>query len=257
MMRIVCPNCGEEPQKGQRHICSGAAAEEVPKPSPKPVRVRAPCATAGSMCASIASLATKNPALWKSKRSLARCGGDDFVAALIFMAAASPDDWCKNSKQAFLSALNLVANEAATALQRCWRRRARARDTVRNVATLEAVAGYSAKAAATHPGSFGRRRVRVPAEPAPPAAPTAPSRKSNPRPAPSRAVPVNPLQAMKLRHAQQKHGIPAVGPANAHSLANGKLVPIQNASPRQEAQERRVQGMQEAEEARSELGAER
>ncbi|CAE7224031.1 unnamed protein product [Symbiodinium natans] len=96
MMRIVCPNCGEEPQKGQRHVCKPAGAvDDGPGPPEKsrasmPLRRTVPCATAGSMCASIASLASKNPGLWKSSRTLARCGGEDFVAALIFTAAGLP-----------------------------------------------------------------------------------------------------------------------------------------------------------------------
>ena len=162
-MRIVCPNCGEEPQKGQRHTCHSAgpatAVVEEAKRSPGSFRSRAPCATAGAMCASIASLASKNPGLWKSKRSLARCGGDDFMAALIFMAAGN-ESWTKNSKQTLLLTMNLVAHEAATALQRCWRGRRRARESSRTLATAEAVSGYVAKAA-THHGSFGRRRPRV------------------------------------------------------------------------------------------------
>lgn len=119
--------------------------------------------------------------------------------------------------------MNLVAHEAATALQRCWRGRRRARESSRTLASAEAVSGYVAKAA-THHGSFGRRRPRVePSAPSPVAdkTPTA-TRKSNPRPVQSRAVPVNPFQAMKLRMAQQQ----------------------------QEAEERRILGRQEAEEAR-------
>ena len=192
-MRIVCPNCGEEPQKGQRHTCHSAgpatAVVEEAKRSPGSFRSRAPCATAGAMCASIASLASKNPGLWKSKRSLARCG-DDFMAALIFMAAGN-ESWTKNSKQTLLLTMNLVAHEAATALQRCWRGRRRARESSRTLATAEAVSGYVAKAA-THHGSFGRRRPRVePSAPSPVAdkTPTA-TRKSNPRPVQSRAVPL-------------------------------------------------------------------
>ena len=203
-MRIVCPNCGEEPQKGQRHSCRSAgpagpagpaAVEEAKpaKPSPGSFRSRAPCATAGAMCASIASLASKNPGLWKSKRSLARCGGDDFMAALIFMAAGK-ESWSKNSKQALLLTMNLVAHEAATALQRCWRGRRCARESSQTLATAEAVSGYVAKAA-THHGTFGRRRPRLvePSAPSPVAASdktqTA-TRKSNPRPVQSRAVPL-------------------------------------------------------------------
>eukprot|EP00435_Cladocopium_sp_Y103_P058068 s829_g20.t1 len=217
-----------EPQKGKRHSCgsgpaAGPALDEA-KPSPSSFRARAPCATAGAMCASIASLASKNPGLWKSKRSLARCGGDDFMAALIFMAAGK-ESWTKNSKQALLLTMNLVAHEAATALQRCWRGRRRARESSQTLATAEAVSGYVAKAA-THHGTFGRRRPRLvePSAPSPVASDKAQTamRKSNPRPVQSRAVPVNPLQAMKLRMAQQQ----------------------------QEAEERRILGRQEAEDAR-------
>lgn len=137
--------------------------------------------------------------------------------------AAGNESWTKNSKQTLLLTMNLVAHEAATALQRCWRGRRRARESSRTLATAEAVSGYVAKAA-THHGSFGRRRPRVePSAPSPVAdkTPTA-TRKSNPRPVQSRAVPVNPFQAMKLRMAQQQ----------------------------QEAEERRILGRQEAEEAR-------
>ena len=179
-MRIVCPNCGEEPQKGQRHLCRPKLAPEAPA-KPSPIRSnRVPCATAGSMCASIASLASKNPGLWKSKRSLARSGGDDFVAALLFLAAEH-ESWTKNSKQALLFSLNLVANEAAMALQRFWRSRCRTKEIISISVTTAAVNGYTAKAA-THHGSFRTRRPE-------PQAPQVSQRKSNPRPVQSRAVP--------------------------------------------------------------------
>ena len=86
----------------QRHICmltiltvsatsttqslcsrSGAPAQNPAPPEPaqcrshvaaKSQRRTVSCATASSMCASIASLASKNPGLWKSSRTLARCG---------------------------------------------------------------------------------------------------------------------------------------------------------------------------------------
>ena len=172
MMRIVCPNCGDEPQKGQRHICRPSvpvAPEDAPTLGGSDVKVssmlvrRAPCATAGSMCASMASLASKNPGLWKSKRSLARCGGEDFVAALIFMAAGH-DSWSKTPKRALLLAFHGVATEAARALQRFWRCRQRQRRTAAVAATTAAVVGYTAKASTYH-GSFGERRSGNPAAP--------------------------------------------------------------------------------------------
>ena len=81
-MRIVCPNCGEEPQKGQRHICSSRVVD-VPSPEKPTATARAArrpavqVATPNVVCASLASLVSKNPGLWKSNRSLARCGGED------------------------------------------------------------------------------------------------------------------------------------------------------------------------------------
>ena len=97
-MRIICPNCGEEPIKGQRHLCAAQPSPlGVPPPAPVapvgravggtapggPPRERRPArgaVTAQSLCASVGSLATKNKGLWKSKRSLARCGGEDCTA---------------------------------------------------------------------------------------------------------------------------------------------------------------------------------
>lgn len=121
--------------------------------------------------------------------------------------------------------MNLVHHEAARALQRCWRARRHARQSSQALATAQAVSGYVAKAAkaATHHGTFGRRPRVEPTPPSPVASDKTPAtRKSNPRPMQSRAVPVNPFQALKLRMAQQQ----------------------------QEAEERRILGRQEAEEAR-------
>ncbi|CAE7376813.1 TBC1D13 [Symbiodinium sp. CCMP2592] len=258
-MRIICPNCGEEPQKGQRHVCKTDDASlglEASGDGPvgpllqrshvaaKSQRRTVPCATASSMCASIASLASKNPGLWKSSRTLARCGGEDFVAALIFTVAGLPT-WSRDPKRTLLAALcGNVAHEAAKALQNFWRQRRRRTVSVYQPRPpKEPANGYSAyrlDKASTHHGSF----------PTPKAAPkvyfqegearrgwaqqsvgseknsTAPApgvaKKSNPRPVQSRAVPVNPLQAMKNRLAQQQ----------------------------QDAEDRRLHGLQQAEDVR-------
>ena len=183
MMRIICPNCGDEPQKGQRHICRAQKAVEVVE---EKRRRTAPCATASSMCASIASLATKNPGLWKSKRRLARTGGEDFVAALIFMAAGQAD-WNRDPKRTLMLVCNDVANEAAKALQQFWRQRCQRKEAVRCQKAVEAVAEYSRAS----PSGFVWRQKPAPA-PAPQASTASaasPSRKSNPRPVQSRGVP--------------------------------------------------------------------
>lgn len=153
MMRIVCPNCGEEPQKGQRHTCRPAPA---PQPLPAELAARrgqspnghrdrdvgasacegvgvqrtrgaAGKATSGVVCASIASLVAKNPALWRSGKALVRCGGEDFVAGLLATAVGLPD-WRRDPKRAMVCALvGRLSDEAARALQGFWRERLAAR----------------------------------------------------------------------------------------------------------------------------------
>ncbi|CAJ1407934.1 unnamed protein product [Effrenium voratum] len=225
MMRIVCPNCGEEPQKGQRHVCREGAERERALPGLQAESVRrrtVPCATAGSMCASIASLASKNPVLWKSKRRLARCGGEEFVAGLIFMAAGLPS-WSRDPKRTLVGAFWTVATEAAKVLQGFWRQTARSVD---KAARQSGATEHDPTKTSTHCGFHGlplaqRDRtsgVRSESE-APTSSPLtrkvsadtasqplqpAVLRKSNPRPTQSRAVPLNPLQALKQRAQQQQ-----------------------------------------------------
>lgn len=187
--------------------------------------------TAQSLCASVGSLATKNKGLWKSKRSLARCGGEDFVAGLLFMA--SNPDWSRDPKRALLMAAGEVAHEAAKALQSFWRQSCQRREAAINLRAREAVAEYArTEKAASGPrsdpkkpiGARARAGSHERARPAGPTEQTCSERgwKSNPRPSPARGVPMNPLQAMKQRLAQQQH----------------------------ELEERRWQGRQEAEDAR-------
>lgn len=147
-------------------------------------RRTAPCATASSMCASIASLATKNPGLWKSKRSLARTGGEDFVAALLFMAAGQAD-WNRDPKRTLVSVCNGVANEAAKAVQQFWRQRYQRKEALRCQKAAEAVAEYSRASVC----GFVRRQKPAPAPAKPQASAASPPRKSNPRPVQSRGVP--------------------------------------------------------------------
>ncbi|CAE7365285.1 unnamed protein product, partial [Symbiodinium sp. KB8] len=116
------------------------------------------CATASSMCASIASLASKNPGLWKSSRTLARCGGEDFVAALIFTAAGLPT-WSRDPKRTLLAALcGNVAHEAAKALQNFWRQSRRCTVSVYQPRPPKEPANgcsaYRVDKASTHHGSF-------------------------------------------------------------------------------------------------------
>eukprot|EP00931_Biecheleriopsis_adriatica_P095966 TRINITY_DN6961_c0_g1_i2.p1 TRINITY_DN6961_c0_g1~~TRINITY_DN6961_c0_g1_i2.p1 ORF type:complete len:524 (+),score=107.94 TRINITY_DN6961_c0_g1_i2:58-1629(+) len=291
MMRIVCPICGEEPQKGQRHFCktsSQAPRQQVELQlavtTSRPLsdgkiagidggfasqRRAAPCASAGVMLASLSSLASKNPALWKSYRALTRCGGSDFMAALLCITTANPN-WHRNPKQTLLCTLGRLADEAARALQDFWRcvRRSRSmKAPVRNAGTVD---GYqqlvltkaqaqvappprkAVQAAEKRTVATGEPKARPPAlmlagpptrpgqgssgsagsggsggsgsqaVPPSPRQPETPRNKSNPRPSQGRAVPLNPFLAMKQRKAQQQ----------------------------QEAEERRLQSLQLAEEAR-------
>ncbi|CAE8641636.1 unnamed protein product [Polarella glacialis] len=309
MMRVVCPNCGEEPQKGQRHYCKPAQQAprqqlelDFPQPASRPSatgaggdanrgglqRRAAPCATAGAMCASVASLASKNPGLWKSGRTLARCSGEDFVAGLLASAVGQPF-WHRDPKRALLCTLTgRVADEAARAVQDFWRQVLRRRQDSAPRRTAGTVGGYQqlllaqvkpAKTlpsgappaalsvpSAAHRASDSRERraaqhsdeqrpsrpaaltlaltggpparqgalsagsacsggsgsTGTPAVPPSPRQPDTPRNKSNPRPLGVRAVPLNPIQAMKQRKVQQQ----------------------------QDAEERRLQQLEEAEERR-------
>lgn len=265
MMRIVCPNCGEEPRKGQRHVCKPKAElfdQPPPTPSARPPGARltaadfgdslrqglggiqrrsAPAASPGAVCASVGSLLSKNPSLWRSGRALARAGGEEFVAALL--AVAVNDGWHKDPKRALISALSgRVADEAARAVQDHWRARCRARQQQRRPPKVSQgyrqlelagpVAAPPPRRSAPSNGGVpsGRpvvaRNPVVPEQqpmvvagganayappqggaivraPSTPRQPETPRNRSNPRPTGARAVPMNPIHALKQRKMQQ------------------------------------------------------
>jgi len=168
-MRIVCPSCGEEPKKGQRHYCKGPASCAA-SAEPEPVGAKAggggpsgslgtqrrsggAAATPGVVCASIASLIAKNPALRRSGKALARCGGEDFVAGLLASAVGFAG-WHRDPKRALLcSILGQVAEEAAKALQGFWRRYLDARAPRRPRVLGVAPGGYQQLALPAAPAS--------------------------------------------------------------------------------------------------------
>lgn len=277
-MRIVCPICGEEPVKGQRHFCRGMQAprqqvelELEREPSSHYVQSAPSCtghhlplrrgaqAGASAVCASIASLVSKNPALWRSGSALVRCSADDFVAGLLALAVAGTG-WHKDPKREIVcTLLGKVADEAARALQGFWRRHLSTRAprqvkgpdgfTRLNLphhlvsAPTAPVAPQNAAAAPLRPvppravrktsDEAGVRsrppplNVAVPSREVPCAAhhtggsgtstsssgppvlasprqQETPRNKSNPRPSGGRAVPLNPIQALKHRKMQQQ-----------------------------------------------------
>jgi len=262
MMRIVCPVCGEEPKKGQRHICAASVpsaspvvagppphSREEPTSGTGALQRRGLNATPSTVCASIASLVQKSPGLWRSTSALARCGGEAFVAGLLATAIGSVS-WAKDPKGALIAALaGRVADEAARAIQVSWRRRFCARlpqhpvkrDGYHQLALVapKTVAPQNrpaqrvphapcAKPDRMSNGGSGGGRTRPPplsvvlprndgadqvaATVAPPALQSpsgqsgggTPRNKSNPRPGGTRAVPMNPIQALKQRKAQQE-----------------------------------------------------
>lgn len=278
-MRIVCPICGEEPKKGQRHFCKpaeaprqqlelelGAGAATTNKGGSESVlgmgseslghngtlgvggitRRGIANATSGGVCASMASLVSKSPKLWRSGGALARCGSEDFVAGLLAMAVGLPC-WQKDPKRALVSALlGRVAHEAARALQDFWRRILKSRAPQRRTKGVsdgyqQLVLASSATRGSARPALADRRapsRDRPGKPPAlssvstaaaqsvampSPRQPETPRNKSNPRPCGGKAVPVNPIQALKHRKMQQH----------------------------QEAEERRLQQLHEAEARRA------
>lgn len=289
-MRIVCPSCGEEPLKGQRHFCKPT---ETPRQqvelefgnkgggfggggtnfNASGTQRRIVNATPGAVCASIASLVSKNPALWRSGKALVRCGGEDFVAGLL-ATAVGLSGWHRDPKRALVCALaGRVADEAARALQDFWRCRLNARGPRQRVSGVSGgyqqlvvnrtpargntqrppvVTGTNAPSgnapqpsshwqvvpvqggsncegsrgrppALTMAGAPPRNGSGVPPALPSPRQPETPRNKSNPRPAGTRAVPMNPIQALKQRRTQHQ----------------------------QESEERRMKDLQEAEEWRT------
>jgi len=257
-MRIVCPNCGEEPVKGQRHVCAVAKAPVASIPGLAPAPLSAPgggmegatpsassgggiqrrgaahVASSGAVCASIASLVTKNPSLWRSGKALARCGGEDFVAGLLAAAAGSVG-WHRDPKTVLMTILSgSVQQEAARALQDFWRvwsgarkRPPRYAQGYRQLELTHTAASQPHRAAPARPpallpvgsmGEHGASRARAgsggqalhrdgtmtPPVPPSPRQPGTPRNRSNPRPVAVRAVPMNPIQAMKHRKNQQQ-----------------------------------------------------
>lgn len=285
-MRIVCPNCGEEPLKGQRHFCRpkqqaprqqvelefATPAARMPSPPAGALalwngerqfvrKAAPPCATSAAICASVASLTSKNPSLWKSARVLARCEADDFVAGILASAVGVPG-WHKDPKRALLKVVGQVSHEAAKAIQGFWRRRIQklASNVPRRITGV--VAGYqqlakpstndrpvrvangegpslnqrSASSSVRRLVQTGQNdlRTRPPAltlssnsstktlgsacsaastassitsiqtATQSPRHPETPKNKSNPRPNIAKAVPLNPIQAMKQRKLQQQ-----------------------------------------------------
>lgn len=193
MMRIVCPVCGDEPKKGQRHVCAAAQAapappfaeavseheqqlprrEESASSGVGVLQRRGLKATPNAVCASIASLVSKSHnGLWRSTSALARCGGEVFVAGLLATTVGSVA-WAKDPKGALISALTgRIADEAARAIQDCWRRKFRApaprrppvkRDGFQQLAL--AAPRVAVAASSPMPAHFGAGPQRVPQAP--------------------------------------------------------------------------------------------
>jgi len=244
-MRIVCPTCGEEPVKGQRHVCqatpsSAVLALEGPGIGQGGIRRRNPAsvASAGAVCSSVASLVSKQPGLWRSSKALARASSDDFVAGLLAVASASPG-WYKDPKKSVLQVfLKQVQHEAAKSVQEMWRRwrqgkKPRQKQYADGYLQLELTLPVArnrqeANAAVQNANGMGTNNVSSgPRQPAPggalahavavrkgggvtppasrsPKQPGTPRNKSNPRPNVARAVPMNPIQALKQRRQQKE-----------------------------------------------------
>lgn len=224
---------------------------------------RGAVASATAVCASIASLVSKNPALRRTGKALARCGGEDFVAAILASAVALPG-WHRDPKRCLIRQIGCVADEAARALQDFWRQRLCARAAQRQ--PVKVCGGYQQLVLAaprtrggvqkrgqaaqgpdtarlpqtdrreqrSRPPSLtqtgGQTRSSVSSTPPSlpsPRQPETPRNKSNPRPVGGRGVPMNPIQALKHRQKQQQ----------------------------QEAEEKRLREMQEAEERRGGPGS--
>lgn len=162
MMRIICPVCGEEPQKGERHVCRAppvavpeqtelrrttetAVAINVASSASGPsigLQRRGLTATPGAVCASMASLVSKSPSLWKSGKALARSSGEEFVAGLL-ASAVGCGGWHKDAKRALVVALTgKVHGDAARALQDAWRKHAAARRPPPRVPAEKGPDGY-------------------------------------------------------------------------------------------------------------------
>jgi len=191
-MRMVCQVCGEEPEKGKRHICgtqkvNGLQGNDL-NGSLRGLDLarRGGASSSSTVCASIASLVSKNPALWRSPKALVRCRGEEFVAAVLAVAAGSAG-WHRDPKRELVYALNFkVADEAARALQGFWRRETLARKERRQLLALPSPSATEVQAVTSSKHSPPSRT------------------KSNPRPTGARSVPMNPIQALKLRKLQQE-----------------------------------------------------
>lgn len=185
-------------------------------------------ASSGAVCASVASLVTKNPSLWRSSRALVRCTGEDFVAGLLAVAAGSAG-WHRDPKKVLVTVFaGCVVHEAAKAVQEVWRARLAARRRapkyVQGYRQLELAAPATRFGPARPPalvgteppgarplvggGGCGQSNGRVtPPMPPSPRRPETPRNKSNPRPVAAKAVPLNPIQALKQRRVQQQYEV--------------------------------------------------
>merc|ERR1719387_568789 len=138
MMRMVCPICGEEPQKGVRHICrrpepeiTGSQVVAVQADEMRPPllssaggieRRKVGGTPAAAAVASISALVSKSSGPLVSKKALCRTKGNDFLVAFLAEALGDSNAWRKDPKKALLLAVNQVRNEAARSLQGVWRR---------------------------------------------------------------------------------------------------------------------------------------
>eukprot|EP00405_Crypthecodinium_cohnii_P029439 CAMPEP_0206514040 /NCGR_PEP_ID=MMETSP0324_2-20121206/61886_1 /ASSEMBLY_ACC=CAM_ASM_000836 /TAXON_ID=2866 /ORGANISM="Crypthecodinium cohnii, Strain Seligo" /LENGTH=474 /DNA_ID=CAMNT_0054006409 /DNA_START=137 /DNA_END=1563 /DNA_ORIENTATION=+ len=206
MMRIVCPTCGEEPVKGQRHVCqatpsSAVLALEGPGIGQGGIRRRNPAsvASAGAVCSSVASLVSKQPGLWRSSKALARASSDDFVAAsLQWHQPLLYKDPKKSVLQVFLKQ---VQHEAAKSVQEMWRRwrqgkKPRQKQYADGYLQLELTLPVArnrqeANAAVQNANGMGTNNVS--------SGPRQPDQAKR-----GGAVPMNPIQALKQRRQQKE-----------------------------------------------------
>lgn len=131
--RCVCPFCGEEPRKGERHVCKPLLQEVRNASSPVDKVEKANKVSAREVAANLKSasdvledflfLMEPSRHLQKTSHAMSRCGGADFLVSFLLAVAPGCFYPIKDPKRALVAAVATLQDSACRTLQRHWRQR--------------------------------------------------------------------------------------------------------------------------------------
>lgn len=129
-VRCVCPFCGQEPRKGERHNCrplqeirNVSSPVETLRPTNQAAKKNVTSKSAASVLDDFLALMQSNRSLQRTPNALSKCGGADFLVSFL-LAVAPGCVWpTKDPKRALVAAVTALRDSACRTLQRGWRQR--------------------------------------------------------------------------------------------------------------------------------------